>query len=233
MVRPKIIFLSIIIFILSLTCLYQYRNLNILKSHYKTELHYNQCILQLKKLISTNIFLKNSDKMFQSSSHLKDDIKQICYSERIREVKFKQENNNNFSLKFKIRREEKIYRIIHRLKAELCGVLSIVKLSVYKLKNNQMIATICMHIFYPPNELNRFVKIKKLSSEKSFNIFRNEEPKLYQLNGINHYNNAYINGQSFDVGMLVGGYQIFKIYKNHIILKREGKERCIFLDERW
>ena len=151
----------------------------------------------------------------------------------IKDIKFKHNGQNIFWLQLNTYDEKIIYKLIYKIKTELGGIITLNNLKMSLKSDNQINTIMEFQISYPPKNLEQFIHIKKYSQQKLMNIFPKTLHNIYQLNGINHYDTAYINGRPFNVGQRIGEYQIHKIYDNFILLQKKKQIQKILIDDKW
>ncbi len=233
MVKIKITTLSVTSLLLFIICIYQFYKLETIRNNYQYTKEKINEVYNLKKEIGKNIFLKSKKQLFKINSKLKKDVQNICDSINIKEIKFKQNNQNTFLLQLNTCDERIIYKLIYKIKTELGGIITLNNLKISLKPNNQINTIMEFRIYYPPKNLEKFIHIKKYSQQKLMNIFPKTFHNIYQLNGINHYDTAYINGRPFNVGQHIGEYKIHKIYDSFILLQKEKQIQKILLDDKW
>ena len=163
---------------------------------------------------------------------MKQNILKIFKNREINHVFFKKIAENNFEIKFKTSNEEKIYKIINEIRKNLSGVILFDEITIDK-KENTLSIKLIFRVFYPSENLRKHIYINKISKENICEIFHLEKPKKYQLNGILHYDIAYINGEPFHVGDTIGGCQISDIQDEFITIKNGKNSIQINIDDRW
>ncbi len=242
MAKIKLRDLSIIIFVLIGILVYQnFKIRNYDKILAATEIR-NAKMNELQKNANTKKFLKTKEKIFQKNQNLKRSISEIFKKFSLTSVLFKEISPEKFKLKFEINDEEKFYALLDKLRTDLCGIISFDEIKIKNLKKFLQVSLSC-RIFYPPNNLQKYFYINKSNTKKLDAIetdgeefpemFGLQKIKNYQLNGILHYDVAYINGKPFHEGDSVGGYQILKIFDEFITVKNKKKSVKIKIDETW
>ena len=191
---------------------------------------------------NANKFLKTKKKIFQKNKNLKRNISEIFKEFSITSVLFKEISPEKFKLKFEINNEQNFYILLNKLRTDLCGIISFDEIKIKNLKKFLQVS-LSFRVFYPPADLQKYFHINKcdankaeaaeIDNEEFTEIFDLQKIKNYQLNGILHYDTAYINGKPFHEGDSVGGYQISKIYDEFIIIKNRKKSVKIKIDEAW
>ena len=237
MAKTKLRDLFIILFTLTLICCYQSFKIRNYDAILVMEKIRKSKIDQLQKNANLKKFLKPKEKMFGKNKNLKQDIFEIFKKFSLTSVLFKEISAEKFELKFKINNEKDFYTLLDKLRTNLGGIISFDEIKIKNQKKLLQISLIC-RIFYPPQILQKYFYINKInmnnSDDKEYpELF--DLPKItnYQLNGIMHYDIAYINGKPFREGDSVGGYKILKIYDEFITAKNKKKSVKIKLDETW
>ncbi len=192
---------------------------------------------ELQKNATLKKFLKSKEKIFQKNENLKQDIFNIFKKFSLTSVLFKEISPQTFKLKFEINNEKDFYTLLDKFRTDIGGIISFDEIKIKNLKKYLQVSLSC-RIFYPPKNLQKYFYINKIDPDN----FKEEEypemfnlPKIahYQLNGIMHYDIAYINGQPFHEGDSIGGYQILKIYDEFITAKHKKKSVKIKIDDSW
>ena len=186
----------------------------------------------LQKNANSKKFLKPKERIFQKNENIKSSILKISKDFQIKPVLFKEISANEFELKFKICSEEDFHNLLNKLRTNLNGVISFETIKIKNLKKSLQVVLVCK-IFYPSSNLQRYFYVNKINEEEYPEIFYLQKPKNYQLNGILHYDTAYINGKPFREGDSVGGCKIIKIYDEFITAKKNKKIVKIKIDETW
>ncbi|MBO6055692.1 MAG: hypothetical protein J6P84_01755 [Alphaproteobacteria bacterium] len=237
MAKIKLRDLFLIIFALILICCYQnfkIRNYNEILAAEKIR---KAKIDELQKNANLKKFLKPKEKMFGKNENLKQDIFEIFKKFSLTSVLFKEISAEKFELKFKINSEKDFYTLLDKLRTELGGIISFDEIKIKNLKKLLQVSLLC-RIFYPPQNLQKYFYVNKtytnnVDDEKYPELFDLPKITKYQLNGIMHYDIAYINGKPFHEGDSVGGYEILKIYDEFITAKNKKNLVKIKLDETW
>lgn len=237
MAKTKLRDLFLIIFALILICCYQNFKIRNYDEILAAEKIRKAKMDELQKNANLKKFVKPKAKMFEKNKNLKQDIFEIFKKFSLSSVLFKEISAEKFELKFKINSEKDFYTLLDKLRTELGGIISFDEIKIKNLKKFLQISLLC-RIFYPPQNLQKYFYVNKINTN---DVDDEEYPELfdlpkitkYQLNGIMHYDIAYINGKPFHEGDSVGGYQILKIYDEFITVKNKKKSVKIKLDETW
>lgn len=237
MAKTKLRDLFLIIFALILICCYQNFKIRNYDEILAAEKIRKAKMDELQKNANLKKFMKPKAKIFEKNKNLKQDIFEIFKKFSLSSVLFKEISAEKFELKFKINSEKDFYILLDKLRTELGGIISFDEIKIKNLKKFLQISLLC-RIFYPPQNLQKYFYVNKINTN---DVDDEEYPELfdlpkitkYQLNGIMHYDIAYINGKPFHEGDSVGGYQILKIYDEFITVKNKKKSVKIKLDETW
>jgi len=235
--KTKLIDLFIIIFALILICCYQNFKIRNYDQMLAMEKIRKAKMQKLQKNANLRKFLKPKKKMFEKNENLKQNIFEIFKKFSIMLVLFKEISAEKFELKFKINSEKDFYTLLDELRTDLGGIVSFDEIKIKNMKKFLQVSLLC-RIFYPSKNLKKYLYINETQRNGIDNTDYPELfdlPKItkYQLNGILHYDIAYINGKPFREGDSVGGYQILKIYDEFITAKNKKKSVKIKLDESW
>lgn len=232
MAKLKLIDLFKIIFVLVIICGYQkfkirdYQKILELDKMRKTQME------ALQKNINSQKFLKQKEKIFQKNENIKNNILKISKIYSINPILFKEISPEIFELKFKICNEENFYNFLNELRTDLNGVLSFEEIKIKNFEKFLQVSLLCK-IFYPPQNLQKYFYIKRIAREEFPEMFNLYKTTNYQLNGVLHYDVAYINGKPFREGDSIGGYKILKIYDEFITVEKKKKIMKIRIDQAW
>ncbi len=232
MVKFKLIDLLKIISILIIILAYQNFKIQDYQKILESDKTHKIQMESLQKNANSKKFLKSKEKIFQKNENIKNSILKITKNFQIVPVLFKEISLDKFELKFKIYNEEDFYKLLNKLRIELNGVLSFEKIKIKNSGKSLQVTLIC-EIFYPPQNLRKYFYINKIDKEEFPEIFHLHKTKNYQLNGVLHYDSAYINGEPFHEGDLIGGCKILKIYDEFIIVEKKKKLVKIKIDQTW
>lgn len=237
MAKIKLRDLAIIIFVLIIILIYQNFKIQSYDKILAAAEIRKEKMSELQRIANTKKFLKPKEKIFQKNKNFKRNISEIFKKFSITSVLFKEISSEKFKLKFEINDEKKFYILLNKLRADLGGIVLFDEIKIKNLKKFLQVSLSC-RIFYPPNNLQKYFYINKADvtktdSEEFSEIFDLPKIKNYQLNGILHYDAAYINGKPFYEGDSVGGYKILKIYEEFITVKNKKKSVKIKIDETW
>lgn len=232
MAKIKLTDLIKIIFILIIICAYQNFKIQDYQKILKEEKIRKSKMNNIQQNANLKKFLKSKEKMFQKNENLKNSIFNISKTFRINHILFKETSLDKFELKFKINNEEDLYSILNKLRTELNGIIFFDEVKVKNLEKSLQVALVCK-IFYPSQNLKKYFYINKINEEEFPEIFDLQKTKNYQLNGILHYDTAYINGNPFHEGDSIGKYKIIKIHDEFITVKSKKKSLNIKIDETW
>lgn len=232
MAKFKLIDLIKIIFVLLIIFAYQNFKIRDYQKILEADKTRKIRIESLQKNANSKKFLKMKEKIFQKNENVKNSILKISKKLRINSILFKEISSDKFELKFKISNEEDFYTFLNKLRADLNGVISFEEIKIKNLEKSLQIVLICK-IFYPPQNLQKYFYINRINEEVSPEIFHLHKTKNYQLNGVLHYNEAYINGKPFHEGDSIGGCKILKIYDEFIIVDKKKKLVKIKIDQTW
>ena len=232
MAKFKLIDLSKIMFILITILAYQNFKIRDYQKILEADKIQQTQIESLQKNANSKKFLKPKEKIFQKNENLKNSILEITKSFKISPILFKEISSDKFELKFKINNEENFYSLLNKLRTELNGIVSFKEI---KIKNSEKFLKVVLtcEIFYPQPNLQKYFYINRIDEEEFPEIFHLYKIKNYQLNGILHYDIAYINGKPYHEGDSVGGYKILKIYDDFIIAEKKKKEVKMKIDQTW
>ena len=232
MAKSKLTDLSKIIFILITILAYQNFKIRDYQKILEADKIQQTQIKYLQKNANSKKFLKPKEKIFQKNDNIKNGILKITKNFKMSPILFKEISSDKFELKFKINNEEDFYNLLNKLRTELNGIISFGEI---KIKNSEksLKAVLNCKIFYPPQNLQKYFYINRIDEEEFPEIFHLCKIKNYQLNGILHYDIAYINGKPYHEGDSVGGCKILKIYDDSIIAEKKKKEVKIKIDQTW
>lgn len=232
MAKIKLINLTKIIFALVIICVYQNFKIRDYRKILEEDNIRKTKINSLQKNINSRKFLKPKEKIFQKNENVKSSILKISKNFPINPILFKEISTDKFELKFKICSEEDLYNLLNKLRTNLNGIISFEEVKIKNLKKSLQVSLICK-IFYPSSDLQKYFYVNKINKEEFPEIFDLPKPKNYQLNGILHYDTAYINGKPFREKDSVGGCKILKIYDEFITAEKKKKIVKIKIDETW
>lgn len=229
--KNKVVFSIVIAVGLLAICIYQKLKLDEADNFLEKENLKKIQLEELKRSLSHPKFLKPKDKIFQKNESLKKEVFTIFKKLDIN-IYFKEISRNCFEIKFKANEEEKIYIAINKLRRNLGGIITIDNLHIVN-EAGLLKVTIKFKIFIPPEEIKKYIYVKKSSNEDFISIFNLEKKKSYQLNGISHYKAAYINGIPFYKGDMLGKHKIVEISEDFIVIQKEKTFTKISIDEMW
>ncbi len=232
MAKFKLIDLSKIIFILIIILAYQNFKIRDYQKILEADEVQQTQIESLRKNANSKKFLKPKEKIFQKNKNIKNSILEITKNFKMGPVLFKEISLNKFELKFKISNEEDFYSLLNKLRTELNGVIFFEEIKIKNSEKSLKVVLVC-EIFYPPQNLQKYFYINKIDEGEFPEIFHLYKTKNYQLNGVLHYDIAYINGKPYHEGDSVGGCKILKIYDEFIIVEKKKKEVKIKIDQTW
>jgi len=232
MAKIKLIDLTKIIFILIIICAYQNFKIRDYRKILKADKTRITKMNMLQKNANSKKFLKPKKQIFQKNENIKNSILNISKNYQIDPVLFKEISSDKFELKFKIYNEENFYNLLDKLRTDLYGIISFEEIKIKNLKKFLQVALVCK-VFYPSSNLQKYFYVNKIDKEEFPEIFNLQKQKNYQLNGILHYDTAYINGKPFREGDSVGECKILKIYDKFITAQKKKKIVKIKIDETW
>ena len=205
----------------------------------------NSDYIKLAKEISKNHgkLSKSSEKIFGEKSNSKEVIEKFI--RKFSSDKILLKHNQKFNVfgeieelefKFTSPNEKNIYEFLQNIYFEINGLLLFDNVTIAKNPDGKYAAEISCKVIRYAKKFEKYLRIKnqqsKIQIKNWLHVFQITREK-YTLDGILQDSVAFVNRANKKVGDEIGEYELTKIDKSSITIKRRNFKKVIFLGESW